>query len=121
MSRARLPVHVEPKGWGPEVWKANTSLYCGKSLEIKTGTKCSLHFHLHKTESFYLRSGRLRIRVMESLGTKEIEAIRPESGRMYGCTPGLGASDGGLGGFRALFEFSTEHFDSDSHQLEKGD
>ena len=31
----RMPVHIEPKGWGREVWIANNPLYCGKILEIR--------------------------------------------------------------------------------------
>ncbi len=45
MSRVREPVHIEPKGWGREIWIANNGLYCGKILEINKGKKCSLHFH----------------------------------------------------------------------------
>jgi mannose-6-phosphate isomerase len=56
MSKARQPVHIEPKGWGREVWIAKNSLYCGKILEIRKGKRCSLHYHELKTESFYLHS-----------------------------------------------------------------
>ena len=73
MNRARKPVHIEPKGWGREVWIANNDRYCGKILEIKQGKRCSLHFHKIKTESFYLRAGRLKIRVKESPESETLE------------------------------------------------
>src|SRR5208283_5704492 len=72
-SRARAPVHVEPKGWGREVWIANNHLYCGKILEIRRGKRCSLHYHKLKTESFYLRSGKLIVRIKESPESATIE------------------------------------------------
>src|SRR5260370_30961190 len=62
MSKVRQPVHVVLKGWGREIWIANNPLYCGKILEIRKGKRCSLHFHKLKTESFYLRSGRLKLK-----------------------------------------------------------
>src|SRR5271154_4872833 len=67
MTRIRKPVHIVTKGWGREVWIANGELYCGKILEINKGKRCSLHYHKLKTESFYLRSGRLRVRLRESV------------------------------------------------------
>src|SRR5258705_12714184 len=73
MNRARKPVRIVPKGWGREVWIANGDLYCGKILEIRKGKRCSLHFHKLKTESFYLRAGRLKIRVKDSPDSEVIE------------------------------------------------
>ena len=73
MNRARKPVRIVPKGWGREVWIANGDLYCGKILEIRKGKRCSLHYHKLKTESFYLRSGKLLVRVKESPESETIE------------------------------------------------
>ncbi len=39
--------------------------YCEKILEICKGKKCSLHFNKLKDESFYLRAGRLKVRIKE--------------------------------------------------------
>ena len=44
----------------------NNELYCGKILELTKGRRCSLHFHKLKTESFYLRAGKLKVRVKSS-------------------------------------------------------
>src|SRR5262249_27199605 len=66
MTRTRGPVNIVPKSWGRELWIVNNELYCGKILEIHQGSRCSLHFHKLKTETFYLHSGRLRVRVKQA-------------------------------------------------------
>ena len=120
MNRSRKPVHVEPKGWGREVWIANNPLYCGKILEIRKGLRCSLHYHKRKTESFYLRSGKLRVRVKESPESESIEEFDLTAGDCMDVPPGLVHQMEALEDAE-LFEFSTQHFDSDSYRLVRGD
>jgi mannose-6-phosphate isomerase-like protein (cupin superfamily) len=120
MNRTREPIHIEPKGWGREVWIANNQLYCGKILEIKEGKKCSLHFHKLKTESFYLHTGRLKIRIKESPESEVLEEFELSAGECMDVPPGLVHQMEALVDSE-LFEFSTEHFNSDSHRLAKGD
>ncbi len=120
MNRARKPVHIEPKGWGREVWIANNDRYCGKILEIKKGKRCSLHFHKIKTESFYLRAGRLKIRIKESPESQTLEEFVLEAGECMDVPIGLVHQMEALEDAE-LYEFSTQHFDSDSHRLVRGD
>ena len=120
MSRARQPIHIEPKGWGREVWIANNELYCGKILEIRQGHKCSLHFHKLKTESFFLRAGRLKVRVKESVDAEVIDEFEMIAGQCMDVPPGLVHQMEALEDAE-LFEFSTQHFNSDSHRLIQGD
>lgn len=120
MSRARNPIHIAPKGWGREVWIVNNHLYCGKILEIRKGKKCSLHFHKLKTESFYLRSGRLTVRIKESPDAEITDEFELGPGECMDIPPGLIHQMEALEDAE-LFEFSTQHFDSDSHRLVKGD
>jgi mannose-6-phosphate isomerase-like protein (cupin superfamily) len=120
MSGVRKPVHIEPKGWGREIWVANTSLYCGKILEIHMGKRCSLHYHRLKTESFYLRSGRLLIRIMRSPQVEAVEEFEMSAGDCMDVPPGLVHQMKALEGAE-LLEFSTQHFESDLHRLQKGD
>ncbi len=120
MMRARPPVHIEPKGWGREVWIANGPFYCGKILEIKRGKKCSLHFHKLKAESFYLRAGHLKVRVKESQSDQKVEEFELRPGQCMDVPVGLVHQMEALEDSE-LLEFSTQHFDSDSHRLEKGD
>jgi len=120
MSRIRKPVNVVPKGWGREVWIANNELYCGKILEIKKGKKCSLHFHELKTESFFLRCGRIRMLIKESADSALGEQLELKAGDCMDIPPGLVHQMEALEDAE-LYEFSTQHFDSDSHRLIKGD
>jgi mannose-6-phosphate isomerase-like protein (cupin superfamily) len=120
MSRARPPVEIVPKGWGREVWIANNDRYCGKILEIRKGKRCSLHFHKIKTETFYLHSGRLLIRVKESEDSPVIDEFELKVGECMDVPIGLIHQMEALEDAE-LFEFSTQHFDSDSHRLVKGD
>jgi mannose-6-phosphate isomerase-like protein (cupin superfamily) len=115
-SRARPPVRIVPKGWGREVWIVNGPLYCGKILEIDQGKRCSLHYHRLKTESFYLRSGRLKVRVKQDPQALEFEEFEVVAGECMDVPPGLVHQMEALERVE-LYEFSTQHFDSDSHRL----
>ncbi len=120
MERAREPVRIVPKGWGREVWIANGERYCGKVLEIKKGRKCSLHYHKIKDESFYLRTGRLLLRVMSSPEGSPLEEFILEPGQCMDVPVGLVHQMEALEDAE-LYEFSSQHFDSDSHRLVRGD
>jgi mannose-6-phosphate isomerase-like protein (cupin superfamily) len=120
MSRSRKPVHVVQKGWGREIWIANNALYCGKILEIQKGKRCSLHYHMLKTESFYLHSGRLLVRVKASRDAAEREEFELSEGDCLDIAPGMVHQMEAIEDAE-LFEFSTQHFDSDSYRLERGD
>jgi mannose-6-phosphate isomerase-like protein (cupin superfamily) len=117
---ARKPVHIEPKGWGREIWIANNPLYCGKILEIRKGRRCSLHYHKLKTESFYLHKGRLKIRVKESVDSDRLDEFEISPGDCMDVAPGFVHQMEALEDSE-LFEFSTQHFETDSYRLVKGD
>ncbi len=120
MHLPREPIRIVPKGWGREVWIANGERYCGKILELRKGKKCSLHFHKLKDESFYLRSGRLLIRVTKSPQVDSLEEFILESGQCMDVPVGLVHQMEALEDSE-LYEFSSQHFDSDSHRLARGD
>lgn len=117
---ARPPIHIEPKGWGREVWIANNTRYCGKILEIRKGKRCSLHYHKLKSESFYLRAGHLHIRLKDSAETETIREFQLYEGECMDIPPGLVHQMEALVDSE-LYEFSTQHFESDSYRLVKGD
>jgi mannose-6-phosphate isomerase-like protein (cupin superfamily) len=73
-----------------------------------------------KTESFYLRAGRLRIRVKESAEAATITEFELHQGECMDVPLGLVHQMEALEDSE-LYEFSTQHFDSDSHRIEKGD
>src|SRR5690242_19424827 len=120
MNPVREPVHIQPKTWGQETWIVNNQLYCGKILEIRRGRKCSLHFHKLKTESFFLRAGRLKVRVKDSVDSEIIDEFEMVPGQCMDVPPGLVHQMEALEDAE-LFEFSTQHFNSDSHRLVNGD
>jgi mannose-6-phosphate isomerase-like protein (cupin superfamily) len=95
-------------------------MYCGKILEIKKGKRCSLHFHKLKTESFYLHSGKLQVKIKESPEASESEEFILNAGECMDIPPGLVHQMLALEDAQ-LFEFSTQHFNSDSHRIEQGD
>lgn len=120
MNRGRQPVNIVPKGWGREIWVANGDLYCGKILEINKGKRCSLHYHKLKTESFYLRAGHLKVTIKESADSDRSEEFELKAGECMDIPIGLvhqmyAVEDS------ELIEFSTQHFDSDSHRIVRGD
>jgi mannose-6-phosphate isomerase-like protein (cupin superfamily) len=118
--RPRQALHIEPKGWGREIWIANSALYCGKILQFDKGKRCSLHYHKVKTESFYLESGRLLVRLMPSPESEAIEELEMTPGTCMDIPPGLVHQMEALEDAE-LFEFSTQHFENDSYRLVKGD
>ena len=120
MSRVRKPVHVEPKGWGREVWIANNDRDCGKILEIRQGKRCSLHYHKLKTETFYLCTGKLKVRVKESAAAETLEEFIPGPGDCMDVPLGMVHLMETLEDSE-LLEFSAQHFETDSHRLVEGD
>ncbi|MEP0815405.1 MAG: cupin domain-containing protein [bacterium] len=107
-----------PKGWGGEYWIHNDELYCGKKLVLKAGKRCSIHFHKLKTETFYVQSGRLKMELWHPDGREEV--LEMKAGDSLHLPPGLVHRFTGIEDSE-IFEFSTQHFDSDSYRIEKGD
>ena len=108
------------KGWGYEKWIVNKKEYCGKLLFFEEGKKCSWHVHKLKDEVFYLQSGRMIVRYSENDDIQLAEEIILEPGMNFYIYPGLRHQMEALEKSE-LFEFSTEHFDSDSYRIIKGD
>ena len=134
-------MHFEQKGWGFERWIVNKPEYCGKLLYIAKNRKCSLHYHKLKDEMFYLQSGEIKIYYSDDLQKLEnineynkvlnknnvpvhywdiCDSITLHPGDNFYVPPGrvhqiIGVRDS------ELFEFSTQHFESDSFRLISGD
>lgn len=107
------------RGWGYELWIENRPEYCGKLLHLDKGKCCSLHFHMNKTETMYLQSGHVRLKLIDPDDGKPYyvdllpgDSIILERGQVHQ----IGAIEESK-----LFEFSTEHEESDSYRVEKGD
>jgi quercetin dioxygenase-like cupin family protein len=108
------------KGWGHELWIVNKPEYCGKLLYFKKGKKCSWHFHKIKDEVFYLQSGRLLVKHSDSKNIENAHETILEPGQNFHVYIGLNHQMIALEDSE-LFEFSTQHFDSDSYRIQKGD
>lgn len=108
-----------PKGWGHEIIITNNELYCGKVLVFKKGAKFSMHFHMIKDETWYVNSGEFIYRWVNTKNA-EIQEVVLKKGDSVRQFPGqphqLEALTEG-----EVFEVSTQHFDSDSYRVWKGD
>ena len=112
-------IHVD-KGWGWERWICNGPEYCGKLLFFKKGKKCSWHVHRLKDEVFYLQSGRMIVKYSEKDNLENAEELILNPGEDFHVYRGLRHQMIALEDSE-LFEFSTQHFDSDSYRIVKGD
>ena len=111
--------HV-PKGWGYEKWIVNFPEYCGKLLFFEKGKKCSWHYHEIKDEVFYLQSGKLIVKYAEHDNLDNALEVVLSPGDAFHVYRGLRHQMIALEDSE-LFEFSTEHFESDSFRVVKGD
>jgi len=108
-----------PKGWGHEIIFENNELYCGKLLCFKKGAKFSMHYHMIKDETWYVQEGEFIYRWIDTESAKVNEQIL-KVGDSVRQRPGqphqLEALEDGV-----VYEVSTEHFDSDSYRVWRGD
>jgi len=107
------------KGWGHEVIIVNNELYCGKILHFNRGAKFSMHFHIKKKETWYVSSGLFLFRWINTNNADVIEetlnpgdTITNEIGEPHQI---ICIEEGDI------FEVSTNHQDSDSYRVGKGD
>ena len=113
-------IKIVPKGWGYEKWICNNKEYCGKLLHIIKGKKCSWHYHILKDETFYLQEGKLLVRYSDENNIEDAKELILEKGDKFHVYRGLRHQMFALED-SDLFEFSTEHFDSDSYRILRGD
>lgn len=124
--RSDETIKIVPKGWGEERWIHNDQLYCGKLLVLEGGKHCSLHYHKLKTESFYVAQGRLRMELTDLASAQQDPPLIRETfelgpGDAILLKPLTVHRFSGLAAETHIFEFSTEHFDTDSHRIVPGD
>ena len=115
-----IPIKYVKKGWGHEKWIVNCSEYCGKILFIEKGKKFSWHYHKLKDEVFYLESGQVLVRYSEEDDWDQANLIILNTGQNYHVYRGLRHQVEALED-SVMYEFSTQHFDEDSHRLISGD
>ena len=119
----KVPICTEcctiPKGWGHELIIVNNEKYCGKILVFNRGCKFSMHYHIIKQETWYVNSGKF---IFDWIDTETAEKHTMELFKGDVVTIPIGMphqlhalTDG------EIFEISTQHFDSDSYRVAKGD
>jgi len=113
-------IKIVQKGWGYEKWICNTEEYCGKLLHIIKGKRCSWHYHTLKDETFYLQEGKILLKYSDDNDRDNAQELILERGDKFHVYRGLRHQMLALED-TDLFEFSTEHFDSDSNRVIKGD
>ena len=113
-------IKLVPKGWGFEKWIVNNEEYCGKLLYFVKGKKCSWHYHILKDETFYIQSGKILLLYGEEDELTSSDELILEKGDRFHITRGMRHQMTALEDTE-LFEFSTQHFDSDSIIIIKGD
>jgi quercetin dioxygenase-like cupin family protein len=109
-----------PKGWGFEKWIVNNEEYCGKLLYFVKGKRCSWHYHVLKDEVFYIQSGKMLVKYSDKDDIENAKELVLERGDNFHVYRGLRHQMLALEDTE-LFEFSTQHFDSDSYRILKGD
>lgn len=114
------PIKFVSKGWGFEKWIVNSEEYCGKLLFFVKGKRCSWHYHKLKDEVFYVQSGKLLVKYSEEDNLENAKEVTLTKGDNFHVYRGLRHQMIALEDTE-LFEFSTQHFDSDSHRIIKGD
>ena len=108
------------KGWGFEKWIVNKPEYCGKLLFFTRDKRCSWHYHKLKDEVFYLQSGKMVVKYSDDEDISTAKELTLNPGDSFHVYRGLKHQMIALEDSE-LFEFSTEHFDSDSYRIQKGD
>ena len=129
------------KGWGYEKIIVNGDLYCGKVLHIAKGRACSFHYHIKKTETFYINFGEILLHY--NFGWNDDEELKMiktriekvgedlyldayctkkilKKGDIFHIEPGMihkmtAKEDS------EIIEFSTKHYDDDSIRVIEGD
>lgn len=108
------------KGWGYEEILINTPLYCSKILHINKDKKISWHYHAIKDETFYVENGKLILFYGWDDDILNAESEILFAGDTFNVPVGLRHRLMGVENSR-VFEFSTQHFDSDSIRILNGD
>ena len=120
MKNTEVDIKFVSKGWGFEKWIVNNEEYCGKLLYFAKDKRCSWHYHRLKDEVFYIQSGKIIIKFSDDDDLEAASEKILRKGENFHVYRGLRHQMIALEDTE-LFEFSTQHFDSDSYRITKGD
>jgi len=106
------------KGWGYEIMITNGK-YCGKILHFNEGGKFSMHYHMIKDETWYVKEGSFIYKWIDTM-TANVYEEEINVGDVIHITPGLPHQLIAITEAE-IFEESTEHYEDDSYRVWKGD
>ena len=110
------PKKVEKK-WGYELWIHNDTDYCGKLLVFsKSGNKFSMHYHMIKDETWYVRKGAFQFDWIDTENGERCYT-QIQEGDVIEIKKGLPHQLTALTEEATVFEVSTQHFDEDSYRI----
>ena len=104
------------KYWG-SIESIVSESFAGKRMVLQKDGQSSLEFHCHKTESYYLQSGKLKVGLR--VGRGENTSVVLFAGQTFTIMPGLMHMRIALEE-SVLIEISTRDSDQDSHLVEDG-
>ena len=109
------------KGWGFEIVFANNDKYCGKLLVFeRAGAKTSLVFHKDKRKSWFVNSGKFKVRYID-ISTGELKEAILEEGKTADFAE-LGPHQiESLAPNSMIFEVGTADYIEDRFRLAPGD
>jgi hypothetical protein len=109
------------KGWGFEIIFANNDKYCGKLLVFeRVGAKTSLVFHKDKRKSWFVNSGKFKVRYID-VSTGELKEAILEEGKTADFAE-LGPHQiESLAPNSMIFEVGTADYIEDRFRLAPGD
>lgn len=103
------------KKWGYEKWIVNFPLYCAKILHFNKNCGGSLHYHLDKTETWYIQDGQFAVTTVDKK-TADSNLLFLNPGDTFhiprGTTHSVYCTQEGN-----IFEVSTLHHEEDSYRI----
>ena len=106
------------KSWGYEICRVNNKKenYCSKIISINEGCSTSMHYHINKHETFYVRVGCLRVDTLDT-STAETESHIVEVGQVLEIDRYLPHQLIAHNGPVEIDETSTYSCSTDSHRV----
>lgn len=112
---------VIPKGWGYELIWATNDKYCGKIMVFeRAGAKFSMHFHKDKDETWFVNSGRFRLRYIDTTTATLFEQELKE-GDVWHNPPLMPHQLEALDDNSSITEVSTPDSVEDNYRITPGD
>ena len=112
---------VVKKGWGYELIWATNDKYAGKILVFeRAGAKFSMHFHREKDETWFVNSGRFKLRYIDTT-TSVLYEKELKEGDVWRNLPLMPHQLEALEDNSSITEVSTPDSVEDNYRLAPGD